>query len=88
MLIGLVDLVAEVDAGAADDLGDDDALGAVDDEGAAVGHEREIAHEDLLLLDLVGLLVVQTHTDLDGLGIRRVALLALLTEYLGGSFME
>ena len=83
VLVGLVDLVTEVDAGASDDLGDDDALRAVDDEGAAVGHEREIAHEDLLLLDLVGLFVVQTHANLDGLGVRRVALLAFLHGILG-----
>ena len=83
VLIGLIHLVAVVHAGAADDLGDDDALCAVDDEGAAVGHQREIAHEDLLLLDLAGLLVVQTHAHLDGLCIRRVALLALLNGVLG-----
>src|SRR5690606_26418045 len=42
-------------------LGDDDPLGAVDDEGAVVGHERDLAHVDLLLLHV-----------LDGLG-RRLA---------------
>ena len=31
---------------------DDDALGAVDDEGAVVGHERDLAEVDLLLLDV------------------------------------
>ena len=83
MLVSLVYLVAEVNAGASDDLGDNDTLCAVDDEGAAVGHEREIAHEDLLLLDLVRLLVVQAHANLDGLGVRRVALLAFLHGILG-----
>ena len=83
VLVGLVDLVAVVHAGAADDLGDDNALGAVDDEGAAVGHEREIAHEDLLLLDLAGLLVAQAHLDLDRAGVGGVALLALLDRVLG-----
>ena len=83
MLVSLVYLVAKVNAGASDDLGDNDTLCAVDDEGAAVGHEREIAHENLLLLDLVGLFVVQTHANLDGLCVRCVALLALLHGVLG-----
>ena len=48
-----------VGARGADELGDDDALGAVDDEGAAVGHPREVAHEDGLLADLAGLLVLE-----------------------------
>ena len=48
-----------VGAGRAHELGDDDALGAVDDEGAAVGHPREVAHEDGLLADLAGLLVLE-----------------------------
>ena len=82
VLVRLVHLVAVVHAGAADDLGDDDALCTVDDKGAAVGHEREVAHEDFLLLDLVGLLVVQPHTDLDGLCERCVALLALFYRVL------
>ena len=48
-----------VGARRADELGDDDALGAVDDEGAALGHPREVAHEDGLLADLAGLLVLE-----------------------------
>ena len=38
--------------GRADELRHDDALGAVDDERALLGHHREVAHEDRLLLDL------------------------------------
>ncbi len=34
-------------------LRDDHPLGAVDDEGAGVGHERNLAHVDLLLLDVL-----------------------------------
>src|SRR5262245_48743123 len=34
-------------------LRDDHALGAVDDEGAVVGHERDVAHVDILLLDVL-----------------------------------
>ncbi len=83
VLVGLVDLVAVVHTGASDDLRDDDALRAVDHEGAAVGHQREIAHEDLLLFDLAGLFVAQPHADLDGLGVGGVALFALFDGVLG-----
>ena len=54
---GLVERALEVDAGRTHQLRDHDTLGAVDDEGALVGHEREIAHEDRLGLDLTGLVV-------------------------------
>ncbi len=54
---GLVELTREVDAGGTHELGDDDTLGAVDDEGAPAGHDREVPHEDFLLLDLAGHLV-------------------------------
>ena len=53
----LSSVLLEVDAGRADELRDDDTLGAVDDEGALVGHQREVAHEDRLALDLAGLVV-------------------------------
>ncbi len=82
--IGLeVDLLAVIDAGGTHDLGDDHALGAVDDERAGLGHQREIPHEDLLLLDLAGLPVVEPHVHLQGRGIRRVARLALEHVVLG-----
>src|SRR6202022_22706 len=47
-------------------LRDDDALGAVDDKGAVHGHERDVAHVDVLLLDVLdrlraGLLVDIEH---------------------------
>ena len=80
---GLVALLGVVDARRADELGDDDALGAVDDEGAAVGHEREVAHEHLLLLDLSGLLVDEAHLDEERRLVRHVLLLALLDGVLG-----
>ena len=70
--LGLVDLDAvvhlggEVHARGADELRDDDALGTVDHEGAAVGHEREIAHEDKLLLDLAGLVVDEADVHKEG----------------------
>ena len=45
-------VVVEEDARAAVQLGDDDALGAVDDERTGVGHQRDLAEVDLLLLDV------------------------------------
>ena len=48
-----------------------------------MGHEGEIAHEDLLLLDLAGLLVMQAYLHLHGGGIGGVTRLALLHVILG-----
>ena len=56
----------EVHARRADELRHDDALGAVHDEGAALGHEREVAHEDELVLHLAGLLVNKGGLDDEG----------------------
>src|SRR3546814_1573225 len=50
--MGLALVVVEKHARAAVHLADDDALGAVVDEGALVGHERHVAHVDILLLDI------------------------------------
>ncbi len=55
--MGLALVVIEEYARRTMHLRDDDALGAVDDEGAVHGHERDVAHVDVLLLDV-----------LDGLG--------------------
>ncbi len=57
--VGLALVVIEEDARAPVHLRDDDALGAVDDKGTVHGHERHVAHIDVLLLDV-----------LDGLGAR------------------
>ena len=51
--MGLALVVIEEHARRAVHLRDDDALGAVDDEGAVVGHERHVAHVDVLLLDVL-----------------------------------
>ena len=51
--MGLALVVIEEHAGRTVHLRDDDALGAVDDEGAVHGHERDIAHVDVLLLDVL-----------------------------------
>ena len=81
---GLVGGALEVDAGRADQLGDDDTLGAVDDEGALVGHQREVAHEDRLALDLAGLVVHELGGDEERRGVGEVLLLALLDGVLRG----
>jgi hypothetical protein len=46
-------VMVEEDARRTVHLRDDDALGAVDDEGAVLGHERHVAHVDVLLLDVL-----------------------------------
>ena len=68
-------------------LADDHALGAVDDERAVLGHQRNIAEENFLFLDVanglragVGILVVNREADgdLERRGIGHAALLALV----------
>ncbi len=46
-------VVVEEHAGRTVHLRDDDAFGAVDDEGAVHRHERDVAHVDVLLLDVL-----------------------------------
>ena len=74
----------EVRTGRADQLGDDDALRAVDDERALRGHEREVAHEHRLRLDLAGVVVHELRGDEQGRGVGHVPLLALVDRVLGG----
>ena len=82
--VGLqVRFLAVVDAGRADDLADHHTLGAVDDEGSGVGHQGEVPHEYLLLLDFARLLIVQAHTHLHGSRIGGIPGLALLHIVLG-----
>jgi hypothetical protein len=68
-------------------LADDDALGAVDDERPVVGHQRDVAEVDLLLLDVadgldagLGVLVPdhEPDRDLERHGVGHAALLALV----------
>ena len=72
----LVHGVGIVGTRGANELADDNALGAVDDEGALLGHQREIAHEDFLLLHLARLSVYQANHHAKGSGIVYVPLLA------------
>ena len=68
-------------------LADNDALGPVDDERAVLRHQRHIAEEDFLLLDVadgtvagLGVLLVnrQAHRDLERSRVRHAALFALV----------
>ncbi|MGY4338290.1 hypothetical protein ACVWW3_003196 [Bradyrhizobium sp. LM2.9] len=85
--MGLALVVVEEHAGRAVHLRDDDALGAVDDEGAVHRHERDVAHVDVLLLDVLdrlraGFLVDIEHDEaqrhLEGCGEGHAALAALV----------
>ena len=81
---GAVRELLEVHAGGTNELGDDDSFGAVDDEGAARGHEREVAHEHGLGLDLAGLVVHELGGHVHGCGVRVILGLGLLHGVLGG----
>ena len=85
--MGLALVVIEEHAGRTVHLRNDDALGAVDDERAVVGHERDVAHVDILLLDVLdgagaGLFVDIEHDQpqlhLERRGIGHAALAALV----------
>ena len=80
---GLVALGGEVHARATDELGHHDALGTINNEGAARGHEREVAHEHLLLLNLAGLTVDEADLDEERRLIGDVLLLAFIHRVLG-----
>ena len=75
---GLVEILGEVGARGTHELRHDDALGAVDDEGSPTGHDREVPHEDFLLLDLAGHLVDERGFDEQRLAVRDVLVAALL----------
>lgn len=81
-LTGLVVLEAVVNARGTNQLRYYNTLRAIDDEGTAVGHKRQIAHIDLVVHELTGLLVEKTrgHTDRNSIG--SVTLLALLNGIL------
>src|SRR5208283_1656124 len=85
--VGAVVGAFEEDAGRTVQLADNNALGTIDDEGAVFGHQRNVAVEDFLFLDVangfcasVGIFVVngQTDGDLKRGGISHAALLALI----------
>ena len=80
---GLVHRGVVVHTRRTDQLRHHDALRAVDDEGPVVGHQREVPHEDLVLLDVVGLEVGHADADLEGRLVGHVALLAFLYRIAG-----
>src|SRR5216684_3168640 len=63
--MGLALVVIEEHAGRAVHLRDDHPLGAVDDEGAVIGHERNVAHVDILLLDVLDRLCARLFVDIE-----------------------
>jgi len=80
---GLVRGLLEVDPRRPDQLADHDPLGAVDDEGALVGHQREVAHEHGLALDLTGVVVHELGGHEQRGRVGHVPVLALLDRMLG-----
>ena len=85
--MGLALVVIEENTGRAMHLGNDDAFGAVDDEGAVVRHQRDVAHVDILFLDvldrfgarlLVDVEYDQAQRHLERRGIGHAALAALV----------
>ena len=78
--------LAEVDARRTDELAHDHALRAVDHERALVRHEREIAHEDLLVgntLDFARFRRDKTDAHAQRRAVGHVALAAFLDRVLG-----
>ena len=76
LLAGTVVIHLIVHAGGTHQRGDNDALGAVDDKGAAFGHQGEIAHKDLGLLNLASFLVQQARSHPEGGSVSGIPLLA------------
>src|ERR1700730_3278649 len=85
--VGAVVGAFKKDAGRAVQLADDHALGAIDDEGAVLGHQRNVAVENFLFLDVansfrpsVGVLVVngEANGDFEWRGISHPAFLAFI----------
>ena len=70
----------------------DDALGTINDEGTVVGHERNLAHVNVLLFNVLDglrarLFIVNNETDLDAecAGIRRAAQHTFINVKYGGA---
>ena len=85
--VGAIVGAFEEDARRTVQLADDDALGTIDDEGAVLRHQRNVAVENFLLLDVangfragVGILVVngQSYGDFQRRRVRHAALLTLV----------
>ena len=61
LLADFVMVNSVVDTGRADQLRYNDALRAVDDKGTRLRHQRKVPHEDLMFVDLVGLLIIEAN---------------------------
>ena len=83
MLTGLVDGNVIIHSGRTHKLRDDNTLRTVDDEGAVVGHEREIAEEDLSRLELARRLVGEADAHLHVSIVGNRSVLALLNGISG-----
>ena len=77
-LVGLVRSNIEVRSRRTYHLCNDGSLGSVVDECALLCHEREVAHEHVLFLDLTGLAVDQPYLDCQSCRVCGISLLALL----------
>ena len=71
----------EVDTGGTYQLAYDDTLGSVDNERTCLGHEGEVAHEYLMVLNyILVLFIVKSNFNLEG---RRVSRITFLTLFNG-----
>ena len=66
-----------VDTRGTHQLADDNTLCAVDHESTGLCHQRKVAHENLMLIDLVSLLVVKSDLDLQRCRISCISFFAL-----------
>ena len=69
-------------AGRADKLGNNNTFGAIDNKCARVRHNREIAHEKIMLLDFAGFLIDELDFDLQRSGISSISRLAFIDAVL------
>ena len=76
LLAKLVVLYGIIDAGRTDQLADDDSLSTVDHEGTGIGHQGQIAHEDLMLLHIILIFIVKSDFDFHRSGIGCIPFLA------------
>ncbi len=83
---GLSDLIVSdriINTGGTHKLTDNNTLGPVDHKGSGFRHQRQVAHENVMFVDLVVFSVVKAHSHLERSRIGRVAFLALLDGVLG-----
>ena len=78
-----IDFGSVVHTGRTDNLRNDYTLCTVDDEGTGFGHQGEVTHKDVCLLDLACLLVGQANVYLKRSRVVNVSLFALLNGVLG-----